>query len=110
MLLSVNETEFEADEAFSHVFAVRPIVLIFHHHIEGISCEEASGQGLYINCDRDKVALLALQERFGIVIRFSANRTETFLDALISLKSFEIFNAITMVDMTATKNSLVLEL
>ena len=110
MLLSVNETEFEADEAFSHVFAVRSVVLVFHHHIEGISCEETSGQGLYINCDRDKIALLTLQERLRIVIRFSANRTESFLDALISLKSFEIFNAITMVDMTATKNSLILEL
>ena len=42
MLLFVDETEFEADETLSHVFAIGPIVTILHHGVKGITGDETS--------------------------------------------------------------------
>ena len=49
MLLSVYETELEADESLSHVFTIGPIIAIFHHSVKGITSDETSSQGLDLN-------------------------------------------------------------
>ena len=40
MLLFVDETKLETNEALSHVFAIRPITTILHHCVEGIPSNE----------------------------------------------------------------------
>ena len=53
MLFFVDETELEADEAFSHVFTLGPIPTILHHGVEGIPSKEASCEGLDLDRNRD---------------------------------------------------------
>ena len=42
MLLFVDETKLETNQALSHVFAIRPITTILYHCVEGISSNETS--------------------------------------------------------------------
>lgn len=46
----------------------------------------------------DKIATLSSNKRFLIIVALSADRTESFLDALVTLEALKVLQARAMVD------------
>lgn len=101
MLLFVDETKLETNQALSHVFAIRPITTILHHCVEGIPSNETSSKGLDLNRDCDQVPFLSLNKRLWVIVPLSTYRAEALSDAFVPLEFLKVLKACSMVDMAA---------
>ena len=110
MLLFIDKTQFEPNQPLSHVLALRANLSGYQHIIESVSSDKASDQRLGFNRDRDQVAALTFHEGLGIVISLTADRAEALVNTFIALEFLEVCKTCSMINMTATQNSLILEL
>ena len=58
-----DQTKFEANESFTHVFIVWFISSVLHIHVESIPCDEASSNCLYLQYHGYEITLLPCHER-----------------------------------------------
>lgn len=110
VLLFVDLLQLETNQAFPHVFAVRPVPAVLHHRVEGVASEESSSAGLDSHSHGYQVATLALHKRLRVVVPLSADRAESFFDPFVTLEPLEILKTRPVVHVTATEDILILEL
>ena len=110
MLLSIDKTQFEPNQPLTHVLTLRTNLSGYQHVIESVSSEKASDQRLGFNRDRDQVSALSFHKGLRIVVSLTADRAEALVNTLIALEFLEVCKTCSVINMTATQNSLILEL